>query len=350
MDASASNVASLQAIDDLLSYAGLRREPRQRRDGQRSTRARPERTQAPATQQQAPLRAAAPEVLRAEGLANVGIAHGFSTRAGGMSTAYSLRELPGPDRPGELNVGFTAEDVREHVQGNRARFLQKIYGAVPPMVTLKQIHSALVYRVDRAQADKSTTLAGDGMITDEPGLLLGVTTADCVPVLVADPKRGAVGAFHAGWRGTVRRIVERGVGRMRMEFGSAPEDLVASIGPAIRSCCYRVGDEVEAEFGSQFLYAEKLFSEAVEGDPVREKYPMLFLSARAPGHSGLGPALHLDLQEANRLQLLDAGLRAEAVDVSGQCTSCRTDLFFSYRAEHGVTGRMLAVIQAPPRA
>ena len=147
-------------------------------------------------------------------------------------------------------------------------------------------------------------------MTDEPGLLLAIQTADCIPVLVADRKRHAVAAFHAGWRGTVKRIVETGIGRMRLAFGSQPEDLVAAIGPGIGACCYAVGEEVLSEFESQFAYARELFREVYDADPVRKKYPMLFLTQRAPGHSPIGPSLHLDLIEANRRQLLAAGLQA----------------------------------------
>jgi len=192
-------------------------------------------------------------------------------------------------------------------------------------------------------------LRGDGLMTREQGLMLGVQTADCVPVLIADTKTRAVAAFHAGWRGTLARIVEQGVGRMRMEFGSRPKDLVAAIGPSIGLCCFAVGEEVRSEFESQFGYAEELFSEVFDSDPVREKYPMLFLTARAPGHSNLGPQIHLDLWEANRRQLLDAGLKAKAIRVVGECSACSRlkngrRKYFSHRAEHGFTGRMLSVI------
>ncbi len=163
-------------------------------------------------------------------------------------------------------------------------------------------------------------------------------------MLVADPRNRAVAAFHAGWRGTLRRIVEGGIGRMRLEFGSDPADLVAVIGPAIGQCCYSVGEEVRHEFESQFAYAEEMFREVYDSDPVREKYPLLFLTARAPVHSNIGPSLHLDLVEANRRQLLDAGVRPESVETAGQCTSCNPERYFSHRGEHGFTGRMLAVI------
>jgi YfiH family protein len=186
-------------------------------------------------------------------------------------------------------------------------------------------------------------------MTDEPGILLGVQTADCIPVLVADSKRRVVAAFHAGWRGTVKRIVESGVGRMRLEFGSRPEDLIAAIGPGIGVCCYAVGEELLSSFESQFAYADELFREVDDTDPVRNKYPMLFLTQRAPGHSPIGPSLHVDLVKANRRQLLDAGLRPRSIQAVGGCTSCHRELFFSHRASHGHAGRMMSVIGIRPR-
>ena len=106
-------------------------------------------------------------------------------------------------------------------------------------------------------------------------------------MILVDAKRHVVGVFHAGWRGTAKRIVEKGIGEMHRFFGSRPRDLKAAIGPGIRGCCYEVGEEVRTKFESQFEYGAKLFREVKESDPVREKYPLLFLSARAPGHSDL---------------------------------------------------------------
>jgi YfiH family protein len=186
-------------------------------------------------------------------------------------------------------------------------------------------------------------------MTNESGLLLGIQTADCIPVLVADRKRRVVAAFHAGWRGTVKRIVEAGVGRMRLEFGSRPEDLTAAIGPGVGACCYAVGDEVVSSFESQFAYGDELFHEVYDADPVRTKYPMLFLTQRAPGHSNIGPSLHVDLVEANRRQLLAAGLKPASIHLTGGCTSCHRQLFFSHRASQGHAGRMMSVIGIRPR-
>ena len=227
------------------------------------------------------------------------------------------------------------------------------------LVAIRQFHSPLIRIVGPEGGGIRTAplitpegrpiLRGDALITSRPDILLAILTADCVPVLVADTRRRVVAAFHAGWRGTLARIVERGIGTMRLQFGSRPKDLIAAIGPGIGACCYSVGEEVRFDFESQFAYAPSLFSEVYDSDPVRDKYPLLFLTARAPGHSNIGPQIHLDLIEANRRQLLDAGLSASKISVIGECTAC-TRLpngqrrYFSHRDEHGYTGRMLSVI------
>jgi polyphenol oxidase len=249
--------------------------------------------------------------------------HGFSTRCGGTSTVYC-----GSDGTGDLNLGFTDADDRANVVENRERFLKAVTGDSHfPLITVRQIHSSVVRPFNWGDGEmESCGAQADGVMTAEPGVLLGIQTADCIPVLVADSKRRAVAGFHAGWRGTRKRIVEKGMERMRAEFGSEPADLVAAVGPGIGQCCYRVGEEVRAEFEREFSYAAELFGEKP--------------SLRA--NEGVG--LHLDLVEANRRQLLDAGLPGGSISVVGECTSCRTDRYFSYRAERGTTGRMLSVI------
>jgi len=270
--------------------------------------------------------------------------HGFSTRKGGLSRAYCA-----DDAPGELNLGFTASGDREIVARNRQLLVEAVTGeASTPLVTLRQIHSSVLVLGASADAGRPSPCKGDGLMTDEPGVLLGVQTADCIPVLVADRKRKVVAAFHAGWRGTVKRIVEAGVGRMRLEFGCRPEDLVAAIGPGVGACCYAVGDEVLSSFESQFTYSDALFHEVYDTDPVRTRYPMLFLTQRAPGHSNIGPSLHVDLVEANRRQLLAAGLKPQSIQSTGGCTSCHRELFFSHRASQGHAGRMMSVIGIRP--
>ena len=263
--------------------------------------------------------------------------HGFSTRSGGISKAY------GGDA---LNLGYTKHDSRAAVDANRGRLLQSIGaagrdGTLWPLVRLRQIHSDIIHRVDTVPAD---LLSGDGLVTDAGHLILAVQTADCFPILLVDHKQKAVGALHAGWRGTLGRIVEKGVGRMRMQFGSNPNHLSAAIGPGIAACCYAVGEEVRDQFHTQFTYADQLFREVNESDPVRQRYPLLFMTARAPGHSDAGKTIYLDLREANRRQLLAAGIRPDKIHLLDFCTACRTDLFFSHRAERGVAGRQMGVI------
>jgi polyphenol oxidase len=271
------------------------------------------------------------------------LVHSFSTRHGGVSRAYGGNSL---------NLGFTREDSRAAVERNRGLFLKELGasngGENWPLVSLRQIHSDLIHRVDRIDKMRDQMLVGDGLVTDMPGLVVAIQAADCLPIVLVDPKRRAVGVFHAGWRGTVKRIVEKGVGEMRKHFGSNPRNLLAAIGPGVRGCCYDVGQEVRITFESQFAYAATLFREVKESDPVREKYPLLFLTARAPGHSELPVKLFLDLVEANRRQLLDAGVMAKNIDTTASCTACNTDLLFSFRKERGVTGRMMAAVAIRP--
>jgi YfiH family protein len=282
-------------------------------------------------------------VLRADSLARIPwLVHGFSTRRGGISNCYGGNAL---------NLGYTAEDSRRAVDRNRQAFSSAVLAPPPraissgevswPMVTTRQIHSDLIHWVSWPPAQPP---AGDGLITCTPGLLLAVLTADCFSVILVDAPKKAVGVFHAGWRGTMKRIVEKGVGEMRRRFGSRPSELNAALGPGIRECCYQVGPEVREQFEGRFSYADSLFRESRESDPERRKYPLLFLNQRAPGHGELPNKIFLNLAEANRCQLLDAGITAKNIFDLGLCTSCRPDLFFSYRAEKGGTGRMMAVV------
>ena len=291
-----------------------------------------------------PSSAAKPEatidVLRADSLSRIPwLLHGFSTRNGGFSKVYGKRSL---------NLGFTAEDSAEAVEHNRRAFATAV-GAKNvetrppfwPLIAGRQIHSDLIHLVD---GKLKPIPAGDGLVTNTPGILLAVQTADCLPVILADKKRRAIGVFHAGWRGTLKRIVEKGVGEMQRHFGTRSTDLSAAIGPGIRGCCYQVGPEVKAKFESQFAYSNHLFRETKETDDIHEKYPLLFLTSRAPGHSQLPKQIFLDLARADRRQLLDAGVPSTNISDIGLCTSCRTDLFFSHRAENGITGRMMAAV------
>jgi len=282
-----------------------------------------------------------PTILKAATLNAIPwLIHGFSTRNGGVSRAYGGKAL---------NLGLTKEDSRRAVERNRALFLKKLgaaqRGQAFPLITLRQIHSDIIQCLRDIPAEP---LAGDGMITERPGIVLAIQTADCLPVILVDTKRRAVGVFHAGWRGTVQRIVEKGVGEMHRCFGTRARDIHAAIGPGVHGCCYQVGPEVREKFEAQFIYADKLFRETKDRNEVHEKYPLLFLTARAPGHSELPKKIFLDLVEANQQQLLSEGVLKKNITASNLCTACNPDKLFSYRAEKGVTGRLMGAAGIKP--
>ena len=344
---------AIGAVDAVLAGVGLEHGRRASRKGAWSggERVRKPRTSPPLVAETPAAKKARPGVVKVPAWSEYKwLQAGFSARQGGLSTAYG---------DAEQNLGWTREDDDATVAANRGSFVKAVAGkAAGELVTVRQFHSGMIRIVERSHGPLATpegraVLRGDALMTDIPGLLLGVQTADCVPVLIADVKRRAVVAIHAGWRGTLARVVERAVGTMQLRYGSRPKDLVAAIGPAIGSCCFAVGEEVRFDFESQFAYSPKLFTEVYDSDPIRDKYPLLFMTARAPGHSNIGPQIHLDLFEANRRQLLDAGVAAKKISVVGECTAC-TRLadgqrkYFSHRAEHGYTGRMLSVIGVVP--
>jgi len=273
-------------------------------------------------------------VLQVAALAQIPwLVHGFSTRPGGVS------ELDGER---VLNLSVTDWDKRESVTENRKRFVSALGAADATrgmeLVALKQIHSDVVCAFDSPPTE---ACKGDASITGEPGLLLGVQTADCVPILLVDPKNRAVAAVHAGWRGTLARILAKTIGQMQMRFGSKPADLLAAIGPSIGGCCYEVGTEVAIQFTSQFSDAGDYFDELRTGE---EPNPLQWLNMMPPGHQPPPKNVLLDLRKANRAQLIGAGLRDCNIFVSELCTACRRDLLFSYRKEGAGTGRMLSVI------
>jgi YfiH family protein len=261
------------------------------------------------------------------------LVHGFSTRPGGES---SLGGKPA------LNLGFTDWDERASVAANRAKFAAAIGAKQLPLVTVRQIHSDVIHV---AAAPVTEAPKADALATRTPGLLLGVQTADCVPILLADTRQRVVAAIHAGWRGTLARIAVKTLGRMRMEFGTRPRDVVAALGPAIGRCCYEVGPEVAQAFAAQFPAAADWFDGPFDQLAHGEEALWLpWLTMMPPGHVPPPPRVQLDLRAANRWQLADTGVPESKIAVSDLCTACRTDLLFSYRREGVQTGRMMAVI------
>jgi purine-nucleoside/S-methyl-5'-thioadenosine phosphorylase / adenosine deaminase len=282
------------------------------------------------------------------------VLHAFSTRAGGGSRAPASG----------LNLGFTPRDARARVRDNRKSFFSALGASQYPLAEVRQIHSALVYRVRRAGRGKLQYLPcgasahsitgqpapqGDALITDEPGILLPVRTADCVPILLMDPERRVVAAIHAGWKGMLGCIAEKAVGEMRRGFDSRPGAILAAIGPCIRACCYEVGEDLAGAFCGRFTEGERFVLRPPEDKPGRDPYPPPFLSLAPPGHGSDGaPRPHLDLVAAAQYQLRRAGLLPRHVHLADFCTACQTDLFFSHRKEGSHTGRMMAVIGIRP--
>jgi hypothetical protein len=281
------------------------------------------------------------QILEASPLAQYDwLRHGFSTRPGGAS---DLVKAVGGRRKSEkvFNLGYTDWDTRARVDANRATLRAALDAEAMPLIALRQIHSDVIHNIDRAP---ETPLQGDAVITQTPGLLLSVQTADCVPILIVDPKRRVVAAVHAGWRGTLRRIAGKTAGQMQMLYGSQPKDLVAAVGPAIARCCFEVGPDVVKEFDSQFVDAQKWFEGPYEAMVSGEdRNPLAWLTMMPPGHVPPPPRAMLDLHAANRAILLEAGLAPKNILASDFCTASRTDMFFSYRRERE-TGRMMAVI------
>jgi YfiH family protein len=259
--------------------------------------------------------------------------HAFSTRPGGVSPLKGEKVL---------NLGFTDWDTRENVEENRRRFQSAAGAPDLPLITLRQIHSDVTHLFDTTPGEPCK---GDASITHRPGLLLAIQTADCVPILLVDPKKRTIAAIHAGWRGTLARIAAKTIGKMQMHFGTNPHDLLAAIGPSIGPCCYEVGTEVATQFLSQFPDAPGYFDEFRTGD---EPNPVQWLNMMPPGHQPPPKGVLLDLRKANRSQLLAAGLRPQSIHTIDLCTACRPDLLFSYRKQGPASGRLMSVIALRP--
>jgi purine-nucleoside/S-methyl-5'-thioadenosine phosphorylase / adenosine deaminase len=291
------------------------------------------------------------QILEAPALADLDwLVHGFSTRPGGAT------ELPAGSRAGQtkrervLNLGFTDWDTRARVLENRGKFFRAIGADNMRVVALRQIHSDVAHRADASGGAAHTKAnekapQGDALFTRDPGILLVVQTADCIPVLLADTKQHAVAAIHSGWRGTLKRIAAKTLGRMTMEIGTRPEDVIASLGPGIGRCCYEVGSDVARDFDAQFRDARAWFDGPFDALASGESDPnwLPWLTMKPPGHAPPPLRVHLDLLAANRAILTDAGVPPGQISVSALCTACRTDLLFSYRRER-ITGRLMAAI------
>lgn len=245
-------------------------------------------------------------------LEDAGFVNGFSTRSGGVS----------PFPANSLNLAGFDEDSAENINENRRRFLAAFGGSFR-LVTAWQVHGDSIKTVGTGTDIDNSEERADAIVSDLHGVLVGVKTADCVPVLIGDPATGAFAAIHAGWRGTVASIVSKAVKRMADTFASKPAGMICAIGPAACGKNYEVGPEVIDAFAKNFDDSSKYFM------PTRE------------GHA------FVDLHLANRDQLIAAGIAAENISIAPLCTMERPDLFFSYRLEkkkYGKTGRLLSVV------
>ncbi len=247
--------------------------------------------------------------------------HAFATRLGGVST------LP---HTATLNLAFDRGDEREVVLENLRRFAEAAGIDPHTVISVPQVHGVTVLRVDANHAglgyDRPTDLSGDGYVTTDPGVALGVKTADCTPMLLEARCGGrvaAVAALHAGWKGTISDMAGEGVRALRQAAGpskEAPITVYAVIGPCIHPCCFEVREDCLS---------------VVRGKLGELAYPYI----RREGERQM-----LDLPGLNAALLERAGVRREHIDISPDCTVCRTDRYYSHRAQNGQRGTLLSVI------
>jgi YfiH family protein len=237
-----------------------------------------------------------------------GCLHGIFTRKGGVSL-----------QPWQsLNVGSTVGDDPEHVSENRNRSFQALNRQITTLYDVWQVHGTDVVCTDQPRRLDTAHIKADAIFTDRPGITLFMRFADCVPILLFDPVHMVVGIVHAGWKGTVNKIVNETISTMRVKYGCKPDDVCAGIGPSICAKHYPVGTQVVDEVKRSF---------------VDDFDAVLFYQENA---------VHLDLWRANRILLEKNGI--QNIETAELCTACNTDDWYSHRAEHGHTGRFGAMI------
>lgn len=248
---------------------------------------------------------------------NLRITHGASTKLGGVSKGDCAT----------MNMSFTRGDNDDDVHKNHQLFAKAVGYDVKHVVLSNQVHETKIARVTSDDYGKGVTkesdiIGIDGLITDDENAVLMIFFADCVPLFFYDPIRRAIGASHSGWRGTVKRMGAYTVQAMVKEFGCDPQNIYAVIGPSICQDCYEVSEDVIAEFRKEFK--ESNWSRMWQSKP-NNKY-------------------QLDLWEANRIVLEEAGIPSGHIEVSGYCTCCHADVLFSHRATQGRRGNLSGVI------
>ncbi len=248
------------------------------------------------------------------------VKHCFTTRLGGVSEGIFE----------SLNLSFSRGDQRAAVEENFQRVAQALGTEYGNFVFTDQTHTVNVRRVGIEDAGKGLTRARgysdvDGLITNEPGLVLSTFYADCVPLYFIDTKKRAIGLSHSGWRGTVRRMGRVTLETMRREFGTLPEDVICAIGPSICQDCYEVSEDVAEEFNREF----SSHSGEILVNKGNGKY-------------------QLDLWRANEMILLEAGIKPEHLSVTDLCTCCNDKILFSHRASQGKRGNLGAFLCLKP--
>jgi YfiH family protein len=236
-----------------------------------------------------------------------GLKHGIFSRHGGVS----------PDPYASLNMSVSTGDTLENVRANRERAFRVLGRDTASVADLWQVHSAKVVIADAPRGAREHLGKADALVTDRPEVTLFLRFADCVPILLYDPRRKAAALVHAGWKGTLLKIPAHTVRVMAERYGCRPGDILAGIGPSIGPCHYEVGPEVAAATRQAFPAADELLL------PVNG-------------------SLHLDLWAANARALREAGVAQ--IEISQMCTACRPDEFFSHRANGAKTGRFGALI------
>jgi YfiH family protein len=233
------------------------------------------------------------------------VTHGFLTRLGGVSPAPYA----------SLNFDARDTDPIENVEKNKALFHKAFNVPAGRLVTVNQVHGKEVLAIEGPLPEKP--VEADAIVTAETGVAIGMMTADCQPILLYDPVNRAIGAVHAGWKGTALGIAVETVLEMHRRYGTNPEELIASLGPCIGPCCYKVGWNVLDEYMAKHREAD-CFSQ--------------------------NDGLRMDINNANIIQLTLVGVKKENISNDAVCTSCNSDLFFSYRKDNGKTGRQLSFI------
>lgn len=244
-----------------------------------------------------------------------GVNVGFSSRRGGCSQ--------GPFN--SLNLGMHVGDLKQAVIENRRLFLQAFSGKLTDMVSCRQVHSANAITVDQTMAGcgsleyESALPECDAMLTQTPGLILATFYADCFPVFFFDPEKRAVALAHSGWKGTMGRIVQVTIDKMQCDLGSFPGNIQAFIGPGIQKCCFHIQTDLAEQAGREFSSFKDIIGVS-------------------------GSSYYWDLNSTIRQTLLCSGISPQNIISCELCTSCHPELFFSYRKENGITGRMGAII------